>query len=347
MGSWRSSRRNQVGSTGSSSWSWSEHGSGGLPGHLSRGSTSSSSLGLKRDLEMALPPPRPTLNRGSSSSLDSTKGVSPVQAQAAEKRQNAYDTLVGKQNRHIRDLTAPPDLGRQETPSCVPQTHGPASVFGAHAERPTIVTDPRVLESQHVEDPSKKTTSASPGTKQPTPTMLYGFHLPRPQAGQAYSMVQNPERQQDIATGEQMPHFNVNAQETEKPSPRIEPQSSPVEPSPPTSVEPVHLALISPSRNDGRANKVPRPAIVKHVSAPLMRRSAHIRRSSSSSAIASGGSDKRGSTERRRSGRSSFSSSSSSRNPQGDLAPVGPSWHRERMKKLHRSVNLADLPKST
>jgi hypothetical protein len=257
-----------------------------------------------------------------------------------EARQNAYNSLIGTQDRHERTLGEPTGLAAKVVPatdgavSSTPQNIASASTPVAAHARPKIATDQRVLQSAATSQHDLPTRS--PMT-QPTPTKLYGFHLPRPQAGQAYAMQEDGSREIAVPSHGAIPPMptSISARQTQPPVQILD-----VAPT-----EPVQLALRSPTRSDGNDTGIARPSIVKHVSAPLVRRSAHIRRSSSASPITWGEPKTLTAVQKSRSRASSLSSSRvAALGIEENIAAVGPSWHRERMKRLH-STSLEDLQK--
>lgn len=334
MSNWRTSRTR----SGSPAGSWSE-GSGIKLEHLSKASTSSSGHRVMPDLEMAIPRPGSEAY-GHPSTLPASVSVPGPAHSNTQKRQKAYDSLMGKRNPAVCELgssgltaTVARTTGSANI-SSHSENHGSTSATAAAADRPTIMTDHRVLEDQIEGVPQDHLPTRSPIT-QPTPTKLYGFHLPRPQAGQAYAMQPDGEKQHGIANDVANPlPGSTSSRPPLQPLQSIEVSSS----------EPVQLALRSPTR-DANGNIVSRPAIVKHVSAPLTRRSAHIRRSASASPIGIGEPETSTASKRPRSRASSLSSSRALRALQENIAAVGPSWHRERMKKM--SVSVEDLRRST
>lgn len=335
VSSWRGSRTQ----SGSVQSGWSE-GSGIKLGHLSKASTSSSGLRVTPDLEMAMPRPGSETHRDPSTLPVSTPVPGPAQPNTG-KRQNAYDSLVGKRNPPVHEpglngLTAAATrtTGGANV-SSHSRDHGSTSATADAAHRPTIMTDQQALDS-HEGVSQDNLPTRSPNT-QPTPTRLYGFHLPRPQAGQAYAMQPDGEMQQGVASHGPTPP-PLGSASTRPPPPPLQSLET-------SSSEPIQLALRSPKRADASGNGVSRPAIVKHVSAPLTRRSAHIRRSTSASPIAIGKPKISTGSKRPRSRASSLSSARASRALQEDIAAVGPSWHRERMNKL--SVSAEDLQRPT
>ncbi|KAI5454741.1 hypothetical protein NCC49_003627 [Naganishia albida] len=262
--------------------------------HLSKGSTLS---GGPRggDLEMALLRSGSRVNResaGPSSSISVPASAQPI----AQIRQNTYDSSISKQSGLVLDFggpnapTAPADAAQDST-------------FIELAAKPSITTDQPVLKTQvnlQTDLPTRSPTS------QTTPTKLYGFHLPRPQAGQAYAMQEDGTRDLDVPGNGRLPPLPTSTSSGQTLPPLKTLDVAPM--------EPVQLALRSPRSPTGSL----KPAIVKHVSAPLMRRSAHIRRSSSANPV------------------------TSALGAKDNNAGIGPSWHRQRMKRL-QSASLEDL----
>lgn len=327
VSNWRTSRTR----SGSPAGSWSES-SGIKLEHLSKASTSSSGLHVMPDLEMARPRPGSEAY-GHPLTLPSSVSVPGPAHSNTQKRQNAYDSLVGQRYPAVRELgssaltaTVARTTGGANV-SSHSENHGSTSATAAVADRPTIMTGHRVLEDQIEGRPQDHLPNRSSIT-QPTPTKLYGFHLPRPQVGQAYAMQPDGEKQHDVATPPQP------GSSSSRPPP-LALQSTGV-----SSSEPLQLALRSPTR-DANGNIVSRPPIVKHVSAPLTRRSAHIRRSTSASPMAISQPETSTASKKPRSRANSLSSSRALRALQEDIAAVGPSWHRERMEKM--SVSVEDL----
>jgi hypothetical protein len=330
VSNWRTSRTR----SGSPAGSWSE-GSGIKLEHLSKASTSSSGHRVMPDLEMAIPRPGSEAY-GHPSTLPASVSVPGPAHSNTQKRQNAYDSLVGQRYPAVQELgssaltaTVARTTGGANV-SSHSEDHGSTSTTTAAADRPTIVTDHRGFQDQIEGVPQDNLSTRSPITQR-TPTKLYGFHLPRPQAGQAYAMQPDGEKQHGIAKDVATP---------------LPGRSSPRPPPPPlhslevSSSEPVQLALRSPTR-DANGKVLSRPAIVKHVSAPLTRRSAHIRRSTSASPMTISQPETSTVSKKPRSRANSLSSSRALRALQEDIAAVGPSWHRERMNKM--SVSVEDL----
>jgi hypothetical protein len=328
VASWQAVRKEREGSVGSGSWSAS--GSGEVPSP-SRGSTSTSSQDLRRDLEMGSPMswPMPPPGRGEEAVIPAAAtltpmprtvpaGLSDLGLEQAELQCNSRVELIA-----LHDLAS-----KHRLDPAVLKDIELLLTGNGHPQRPTTSID------GNVQTASTATVTVaplvSPATRKTTPTMLYGFHLPRPQAVQAYTLTEKHK----LADDKRLPPKDDNS------SARQMPEDPTLSTFVPATSSPKHLAVHSPSSPTRTSGDVPVPTVKPHVLQPL-RRSATIRRASSASIETS---RTRPVVKRSKSGTIRLLPSPSSddfQHPDGDEA--GPKWHRERMKKLHSSIDLSDL----
>lgn len=311
VASWQVAKRD--GSIDSSSWS--APGSGEIPSPK-RETASMNSLDSRRNLELAIPttPPLPPF-RDDERAVDATTFT--------QCRKTETIPLQNLASSHgLAAAAGVKDMGTVLRGNENPATHLPSA---AEPRRPSIVTSGTCQ--------SQDAASYFPERKKLTPTMLYGFHLPRPQAGQAYSM-----------TGTENAEDRLSSREATMPMRQLPPglEIESIASFEPPTAAPTQFAVRSPSSPMGVSNTVPVQTIMPHILQPLKRRSAQTRRASSSSIEAS---TSRPAAKRSKSGQGTWSPSSSSDDLQVLVngAEIGPKWHRERMRRLHSGAIVHDL----
>ncbi|GHJ85833.1 hypothetical protein NliqN6_2235 [Naganishia liquefaciens] len=130
-------------------------------------------------------------------------------------------------------------------------------------QKQTIIID----DTAQSPDTVVPSSTRSPMTQNLTPTLSYGFHLPRPQAGQAYTMSSKPEA---VGTERLPPEGIESLQQDVSGNGHMTIDTR--------WICPVQLAVHSPSSLSGVLSEGDTPVIVPHVPQPLQRRSAHVRR---------------------------------------------------------------------
>lgn len=313
------------GSVGSSGWSAS--GSGDVPSP-SRGSTPGSSRDFRRDLEMGSPVSWPMTPSGSEPRAMMPAATTP-QPTPETVQKVARDSQLEQpktQGNSRVELVALHDLARKHRldPAAVKDIELLLNGNG-HPQRPTTSTDGNMQTGSPVS--AARSASGIPEAKNTTPTTLYGFHLPRPQAVQAYILNEMQERA-DLK--------RVPLEVTKSPVRQL-PRDLTLSTSLQATGVPMQLAVHSPKSPTRAAGDVPVPTVKPHVLQPI-RRSATIRRANSASDDRSG---KSFAIKRSKSGNITRLPSPSSEDfPHPNGIEAGPKWHRERMKRWHSSNDL-------
>lgn len=349
---------------------------GARPSSQQRGSMSSGG-GVRASRESSkvyFPTTRPRYNRASTSSPTPPSFEKPVQ-EITEERNHALEKLMGttksasngyapvplstslisppdsQQIRYLTKLTNSTESASSGAQKFYPQQVRPSPVAGPSRSKETD----GVGRTQETIIVNHSPPSQSPITA-PVPTTMYGFHLPRPQAGRAYTMASlaNSATSHDASGLIPLNHQQVQVDHAAKqfkdiPQPLADIRTTDgYMPKGKSTVyrDPLprlQTTVLGPRPRSQpvlrpRSNSTPslsrRPAQVRRPSAEVTNSPQHVSTPASQERPKSGGSSL--------SGRPSLSSEEV-----GEFAKrssqVGPSWHRERMKKLHGSVSADDL----
>lgn len=269
---WQATKKHGEGSVYSNGWSTPD--SGEMPSP-NRQNGSPSSIVHGRYLEMAVSiqrdlPPSGELRRDVDAAAATESRFFHIglgNSEQASKQQDEQATGIPLQDLASKDglgtsagaVAMSIDLGAKVNPAT---SIRPVKI----PQRPTIVTDGKSQSRGTVATRDATCTSA---LQKPTSTTSYGFHLPHPQAGQAYTMSTKPE----LADAEKSSSPDAKGlQQNMARDLRMTCNTVPA--------NPVQLAIHSPSPPIDVSSEISAPIIVPHVPQPLQRRSARIRRAS-------------------------------------------------------------------
>ncbi|KAJ9108720.1 hypothetical protein QFC21_000040 [Naganishia friedmannii] len=340
---------------------------------------------------------RPRYSRASTTSPTPASFEKPVQ-EITEERNNALEKLMGRAKPAANQYTAvpmstspviPPDAKRIDYLARLAHSQIPASTPGSsdirqpvsQVQPSSIVRPSRIADMGNTERvPETLVVHALPSVPpihEPMPTTMYGFHLPHPQAGKAYTMAalanpttgsrghafvpMNDRHTIDGHTAEFRPttsnaathqvpkNLSIGSMDISQPLGEV--PTADAHRSNGRGRTTVHRDLLPRPHTNvlgprPRSQPVLRPRSLSNPS--LTRRPAQLRRPSAEVTDSPRCTSSSGPRERPKSGGSSLSSRPSlSSEEVGEFAKrgsqVGPEWHRKRMEKLHESVSSDDL----